>query len=1294
MPPTPTHEVLINREGQYSVWPAHRAAPAGWDQVGVRGTEDRCLEYITQAWADLRPRSARLVGGPPIETAVPSGEQALWLGSALADHPGTDVVTACLLAPRPLDAVSLNQAWADVARRHPHLRTRYHLRTVSGRERVVAGVDADPVALEWDDTARHHSLTPDQAREQLESRAWQLHRRPRRFDAPPGVAAGIELGPDATGLVLSFAHAILDGRSLAVVLSDLLLTYDALIANRSPDPVEAATAYQTFRTTFAARHAQLDPGYWRDYPIHPRHEPTLTPTTSGDVARPQILRGRLSAATTSRLRAAQDRHAMPLSTLVYSAWAATLAARGGSDRVTFATTLAHRHAVPGSERMVGPAVATVPLSVDTAQSPRALATGVRHDVLAHRQQSWASWPELLAWCTEGEQSEGTVESLVVIDRLSLEGRVHQTVPSWRDAEVWTLRHSSFAVTLHVYDHATPLCELTVDADVGHLGPALLAQLESALLSFCDRLLDDELAQAAHPLPAHRWPLAPRWSVWRDLVLRTAGLEFDLLDGLGDPLLAALADEVNADPAAPEPRARYDAEFGLAGRRLGHALHRLGADPRIREALAWQNPGALRNGVDPLLRRDPDVVSRATKHRQHEAMLASYVQRYSAKNDTIGFFGPVGWARFVDGSGITVRNAADGWIDRRSTYLEGWAVRALAARHEAALRPWLTPQLLPHVGYADGHVSVPLARPFAVGAAEAAVLDLVDGRRTAWQIAAAVDSIDATEVWTVLDRLAQARRISWRFRIPHHEPFPERLLRSQLDAIAVSSAAPGADADPDVARATREQCLADLDRLCAARRALADAAGDPVEVADAMSRLAETVEEVTGGSAARRAGQLYAGRTPAYEECRLGVDVEFGTELLGACADSLEVVLNAARWFAYACREAFADLFERLYRERSRQTGSTWVPLGDLWVVASEHLSDPETELLTEPLRELARRWQRVLDLPEGAAESADEIVIDPAAALARSRRLFSTGEADLGALPQHSPDLMYQPGRDGRPDRWVLGEVHPGQNTMAYRTWVKLHDAPQALRDAARADYRSAAVRLIPDDQLDGRPTRLTYALDGPDDLWIATAPGVETTGLPRVLRLGDAVVGPAPSGDHSGARQSLVIRHGDVEVPAGDALADVVSNSTIQHFGVGPRSTGRSPRLVLGDLVLARATWREPCAGLSWAQTKREDQRFLQVRAWAAGRGLGRYLFMRTTGEKKPVFLDLSSLVSIDLLCRAVRRSIRDAGETATLTLSEMLPGPDDLWFTGSDGRRRTAELRLVAVDDRAAASGREDHP
>jgi len=49
--------VLVNDEGQYSLWPTFRDAPAGWRQVGPKGKRKECLDWIQETWTDMRPKS-------------------------------------------------------------------------------------------------------------------------------------------------------------------------------------------------------------------------------------------------------------------------------------------------------------------------------------------------------------------------------------------------------------------------------------------------------------------------------------------------------------------------------------------------------------------------------------------------------------------------------------------------------------------------------------------------------------------------------------------------------------------------------------------------------------------------------------------------------------------------------------------------------------------------------------------------------------------------------------------------------------------------------------------------------------------------------------------------------------------------------------------------------------------------------------------------------------------------------------------------------------------------------------
>ena len=55
----PIYLVVRNAEEQYSIWPAGRDVPAGWEADGTVGPKDACLAHITEVWTDMRPLSLR-----------------------------------------------------------------------------------------------------------------------------------------------------------------------------------------------------------------------------------------------------------------------------------------------------------------------------------------------------------------------------------------------------------------------------------------------------------------------------------------------------------------------------------------------------------------------------------------------------------------------------------------------------------------------------------------------------------------------------------------------------------------------------------------------------------------------------------------------------------------------------------------------------------------------------------------------------------------------------------------------------------------------------------------------------------------------------------------------------------------------------------------------------------------------------------------------------------------------------------------------------------------------------------
>lgn len=51
--------VVVNGDGQHSIWPEFAALPAGWRSVTGPSDQRNCLAYIEANWTDMRPASLR-----------------------------------------------------------------------------------------------------------------------------------------------------------------------------------------------------------------------------------------------------------------------------------------------------------------------------------------------------------------------------------------------------------------------------------------------------------------------------------------------------------------------------------------------------------------------------------------------------------------------------------------------------------------------------------------------------------------------------------------------------------------------------------------------------------------------------------------------------------------------------------------------------------------------------------------------------------------------------------------------------------------------------------------------------------------------------------------------------------------------------------------------------------------------------------------------------------------------------------------------------------------------------------
>ncbi|MEV7433815.1 lantibiotic dehydratase [Streptomyces griseoviridis] len=755
------------------------------------------------------------------------------------------------------------------------------------------------------------------------------------------------------------------------------------------------------------------------------------------------------------------------------------------------------------------------------------------------------------------------------------------------------------------------------------------------------------------------PSLGRWRLWEQFALRGPGFPAEGVLRLAPAGLAAAADKFTAaDPLDGARWQDFAHLFADAAVETAHTLQDIARTPSFREAVAWQNRPVLTSGIAPFLRWRPGVDNRSSMPRQREELVAHYWQRFCVKNDTIGFFGPVGWGRWdQDTPGVTV-DPGSGLIADSSVYWASWGIDALAKTLDAdpALREWIAPRRIPFVALEGDRVRVPGRRPVTVEPEAAAVLAHCDGVRPARAIAAALPGTDVT---AVLADLVARRWVVWRLEVPAGT-HPDRALRAWLDTVG----------DP----LPRHRGLEALDRLEAGRARVAAARSEDALV-EAMAALERDFTELTETAAVREKSASTAPcRALVYSDTRRSATARLGPAVRDAL-EPLRLLMDSAGWLTARLAETVTAEARRVHADLA--AGGP-VDLAAFWFACLPVLHGVARTAASDLQADFAARWRRVLAVPEDARR----VVVRSADIAAAVREEFGTTGGGWTAARYLSPDVMIAAdGADAvaRGDfTLVLGELHLAANTLGASLFTHQHpDIAELFRLTDRDHPGPRLLPLLPKEHRSRLSVRVRHALVRPEDHQVALADFTADPARPRAVRSADATV-VERGGD-------LLVRLPDGSLfPAVDVFSHVLTTLAMDLFQPLPPAD-HTPRVTVDRLVVARETWRVPAADAAFADDKDEARRFVRARHWSADLGLPRYVFVVSPTESRPFYVDFDSPVYVTILAKALRRLARNDPE-ATVTFTEMLPSPEQTWLTDDEGRRYTSELRFVAFDTEPA--------
>jgi hypothetical protein len=755
------------------------------------------------------------------------------------------------------------------------------------------------------------------------------------------------------------------------------------------------------------------------------------------------------------------------------------------------------------------------------------------------------------------------------------------------------------------------------------------------------------------------PHVGQWRLWDQLCVRGPGFPASGVLRLAPEELAAAADKFGTDDELAGPQWEdFEERFAATALSVSGDLQEIAGLPLFQAAVAWQNRTVLRSGIGPFLRWSPEGGKRPSMARQREELVAHYWQRFCTKNDTIGFFGPVGWGTWDESVRGVAVEPGTGLVSRSGVYFSSWAVDAVArcVTEEPGVREWLAPRRMPFVRMDGAEVSVPGLPAVRVGPAERRVLGLCDGTRAARDIQAELGA--DVDVPAVLESLVKRRWIVWRLDVPA-DTYPERRLRDLIDRIG----------EP----AIRDRALDKLRVLERGRDRVREAAGDPEALVAALEGLEAEFTDLTQTVAQR---QKNSGAAPCraliYSDSTRAARVRVGGDIVSALAP-FDLLLAGGNWLTSTLARRVMSHAREVYDAH----GQAELDLATIWFACIPMLHSDAVADAADLQREFWKQWETILRLPAGERHvrlTSEDIAGRVRSAFGETTRVWHTARYAC-------PDVLVVADDAEAIDRGefelVLGELHLAINTLGASLFVNQHpDGKAPLLALTDADHpRPRLMPLQPKEHRARLSARTRYSLVRDQDYCVALADPSADPHRPRTISSADVRVR-----DHGG-RLVAVLPDGAV-FDLVDIFSQALTMMAIDMFRLVPDEVDHFPRVTIDRLVVARETWRFDPATMEFANDKSEARRFVRAGHWRTAQDLPRFVFVVSPTEPRPFYVDFHSPVYVNIFAKAVRRLLRDDPQ-GRMTISEMLPTPEQTWLTDDEGNRYTSELRFVAVDD-----------
>ena len=756
-----------------------------------------------------------------------------------------------------------------------------------------------------------------------------------------------------------------------------------------------------------------------------------------------------------------------------------------------------------------------------------------------------------------------------------------------------------------------------------------------------------------------------WTMTRLCWIRSAGFPCHMAHELSDPASVRLlqgwlySDEdrstqrlrVGPLPAADE---WDDIEEALL-RNVREKLLGIIRDESFQEAVFLSN----RESFERIRTLAADGWSGKRKRLQERTRLAwMYLQRFCTKNDTSSFYGPISWGEVVNASSrLEVERSSKNWLKQRKIFLEHWAIQALAnvISDDPEIYPHLPIYLNPACKVEGETLCVPVDRRLPLrGDARLLLSRFHEGENRCGytesellDCAASVEGVATARAHSTLEALLTSKVLMRRIMIPTVDPNPEQFLSRRLSEL------------PDGC-ARREHWLNVLfavERLC--MQLQESRLKERIKLTSDVQQLFESA--IGPEALRRRSGEAYTGRYVFYEETERGLRFYIGDRLRDELAPVLELLLEAYRWVSIRAAESlnkqYLEIYEALVNPGERSVNFL------RFYAAAARLDC--ASLITEVKDAIRRVWSAA-----GAPAESEEWRVTRAALsdVVSALKIDARDAAVSLCLTRvHSPDILLAARSLSELNRGhyqaVIGEVHPGVNTVAQPVALPFCPNPAYLCEEVN-EFLSPYALVLADSSQSFQRSHINWP-DCENLLEVVFGGGASRLPDDRQIPIGHGEVIVEDGWLYF--RDARTQRHCDLLLTMPSTLHKIL-------FEVAPLVLGADAhcRITCEKVILKRRSQLVRQADLfDRGEPTDRVQAFSRVIRWAASKRLPRYSFFKASGEPKPVFIDFLNPLAVDFFVRSLVRA-------EEVLVSEMRPGPDELWLEDSRGRF-TCELRTT---------------